>query len=367
MTRDLYSFENLWRQYRACRRNKRNTANQLSFELDAEANLVALQRELREHTYRPGRSICFVTEGPKPREVFAADFRDRVVHHVLVARLEAVFEPRFIHDSYACRKGKGVLAAGERLTELLRSATCNGRRPAWALQLDVARFFASIHKETLYAIIERHVRDPELLWLTRVILFHDPTADYHFKRGPRGSGEPPSPSTWRAAPVRWRSCGRPSPPMVATSGMGRHGASGRRSALRTHGSTRCSSALRGNHGGYKRGGRCEPLAGRGFPASTAASSAMLATAPWYFAGWGDSSSFTGRRGKSPPQRCACCAPQSRAQDMRSVSGFRSRCRARISPVPCGPGTRSLTFGRKAGPTRAAPSGASSPCTCPSHR
>ena len=37
-----------------------------------------LGREHRHHTHRPGPSICFVTSGPKPREVFAAQFRDRV-------------------------------------------------------------------------------------------------------------------------------------------------------------------------------------------------------------------------------------------------------------------------------------------------
>ena len=58
--------------------------------MDAEANLVRLQEELRAHTYRPGRSVCFVTGGPKPREVFAADFRDRVVHHLLVSHQEPV-------------------------------------------------------------------------------------------------------------------------------------------------------------------------------------------------------------------------------------------------------------------------------------
>jgi hypothetical protein len=67
-----------------------------------------------------------VTDGPKPREVFAADFRDRIVHHLLVSRVEPVFEPRFIHDSYACRGGKGVLAASDRLTEFLRRITANG-------------------------------------------------------------------------------------------------------------------------------------------------------------------------------------------------------------------------------------------------
>jgi RNA-directed DNA polymerase len=189
---DLFAFENLWRQYRICRRNKRNTLNQLRFELDLEANLLDLQCELRDHTYRPGRSICFVTDGPKPREVFAADFRDRIVHHLLVSRLEPVFEPAFIHDSYACRRGKGVLAGSNRLTEFLRRATANGQRRAWALKLDVASFFPSIDKQTLSGIIAARIHHPELRWLTHTILFHDPTSDYRFKRGARHTSAPTS-------------------------------------------------------------------------------------------------------------------------------------------------------------------------------
>jgi hypothetical protein len=88
---ELYSFRALWWHYRNCRRNKRNTFNALAFEVDAEAKLLALQEELRTQSYRPGRSICFTTAGPKPREVFAADFRDRIVHHLLVSYQERVF------------------------------------------------------------------------------------------------------------------------------------------------------------------------------------------------------------------------------------------------------------------------------------
>jgi len=63
---------------------------------------------------------------------------------------ERVFEPKFIEDSFACRKGKGTLAASDRLMTFLRRATANGRRPAWAIKLDVAGFFSSIYKQTLY-------------------------------------------------------------------------------------------------------------------------------------------------------------------------------------------------------------------------
>jgi len=86
-----------------------------------------------------------------------------------------------IHDSYACRKGKGTLAASNRLMAFLRQVTANGRRAAWALKLDVANFFPSIHKETLFAIIAGMMENPELLWLTRTLLFHDPTTNYRYR------------------------------------------------------------------------------------------------------------------------------------------------------------------------------------------
>jgi len=188
----LYTFEALWHAYRQCRRTKRGTLNALAFEIDAEAGLFELQRELCAHVYRPGRSICFVSDGVKPREVFAADFRDRIVHHLLLARIEPLFERRFIHDSYACRKGKGVLAASDRLMTFIRKASANGHRQTWALKLDVASFFPSIHKRTLYDILCRTIRDAELRWLTATILFHDPTRDFVFHRGPRRTAPPAS-------------------------------------------------------------------------------------------------------------------------------------------------------------------------------
>ena len=75
----------------------------------------------------------------------------------------------------------------------LRQVTANGRRPAWALKLDVANFFPSIHKATLYEILERHIRRPELRWLTHTLLFHDPTTNYRFQSRTPGGPGPGSP------------------------------------------------------------------------------------------------------------------------------------------------------------------------------
>ena len=104
----LFSLESLYRAYRQCRRRKRHTHNALAFERDLEANLLALHEALERGTYVPRPSLAFLVTKPKPREIFAADVHDRVVHHLLVGYLEPHWERRFIHDSYACRRGKAT-------------------------------------------------------------------------------------------------------------------------------------------------------------------------------------------------------------------------------------------------------------------
>lgn len=89
----------LFEAYFQCRKNKRNTHNALAFEVDYEHNLLHLAGEINNGTYQPGRSIAFIVNNPVKREIFAADFRDRVVHHWLIAKLNPLFERIFISDS----------------------------------------------------------------------------------------------------------------------------------------------------------------------------------------------------------------------------------------------------------------------------
>lgn len=174
----IFSFRNIYERYLDCRRKKRNTFNALEFETNLEENLIKLERELKEKKYHPSRSLLFATTKPKLREIFAADFRDRVVHHILVDQLEKIWEPIFIHDSYACRDDKGTHAAKERLQSFLRKITRNGHVPALYLQLDIKDFFASIDKEILFELLQQKIKYPDVLWLTRVILFWDCTQSF---------------------------------------------------------------------------------------------------------------------------------------------------------------------------------------------
>ena len=117
-----FTFENLYKAYLDCRKRKTKTINHLAFAENLEENLLNLEVKLRDRTYKPGRSIAFVVQRPKIREIFAADFRDRVVHHLLINYVSPIFEKVFIFDSWACRVGKGTHQAMLRLKKFAARA-----------------------------------------------------------------------------------------------------------------------------------------------------------------------------------------------------------------------------------------------------
>jgi len=176
-----FSFLELVEAYLDCRQGKRNSASAMAFEQDLERNLFHLHDELQDGYYRPGRSICFVITRPKAREVWAAEFRDRIVHHLLHNQIAPRFYARFIVDSCACIPGRGTLYAARRLETKIRSITQNWSRPAHYLKLDLANFFVSIDKGILRAQLAKHISEPWWLRLAETILFHDPRQDFEYR------------------------------------------------------------------------------------------------------------------------------------------------------------------------------------------
>ena len=143
----------LFDAYYAAREHKRNTRSQLDFELRLEENMIRLYDELRSRRYSPSPCICFVTTEPVTREVFASQFRDRVVHHLLFNYISPILERTFIYDSYSCRKEKGTLKALERYEHHIRSCSDNYTRDCYILQLDLKGYFMSITKQILYGLL----------------------------------------------------------------------------------------------------------------------------------------------------------------------------------------------------------------------
>jgi len=178
------AFSDLVEDYFDCRRAKRNSKSALAFEIDLEQNLLELYDELIEGRYHPGRSICFVITRPKPREVWAAEFRDRIVHHLLYNRVSDRFHRGFIADSCACIPGRGTLYAAERLEHHVRSITQNWSRPAWYIKMDLSNFFVSIDKHQVRAQLAKRIHEPWWMALADLILFHDPRTDFEMRGDP---------------------------------------------------------------------------------------------------------------------------------------------------------------------------------------
>ncbi len=168
----MFTIEKLWQAYKDCISTKRNTVSALKFEMDRERNLFTLLDELQNRTYKISQHICFIINDPTPREIFAANFRDRIVHHLLCNEITRLFEPEFIENSFANRKGKGTHKAVNALRSELRKG-------GYFLKLDIQAFFRSINKEILYRILERKVQG-EALWLCKTIIYHDPVKDHVF-------------------------------------------------------------------------------------------------------------------------------------------------------------------------------------------
>ena len=171
---DPHLFQLLVQAWIDCRRHKRNSASAMAFEAQAEHNLLQLHNELVSGTWQPGRSVCFVITHPKPREVWAAQFRDRIVHHLLYNHIAPRFHARFVADSCACIPGRGTLYGAKRLEHQVRSATANWSRPAHYLKCDLANFFVSIDKAVLLAQLQRRIHEPWWMALAETILMHDP-------------------------------------------------------------------------------------------------------------------------------------------------------------------------------------------------
>jgi RNA-directed DNA polymerase len=147
----------LFQAYFDARKNKRNTINALAFEKHLEANLFTLANEIIERKYAPKPSICFVVDKPVKREVFAADFRDRVVHHFIFNYISPIFEKTFINDSYSCRKGKGTHYGIKRIDHFIRSCSQNYSKDCYILKLDIKGYFMAMNKSLLYSKVKNEL------------------------------------------------------------------------------------------------------------------------------------------------------------------------------------------------------------------
>ncbi|MBR0479953.1 hypothetical protein IJJ49_01635 [Candidatus Saccharibacteria bacterium] len=152
----LRSFDNrllfaLYVAYLEARKGgKRGTKDEHAFELNADENLIMLRDDILDKSYRPSRSTAHIIHNPVIREIFAATFRDRIVHHLIFDTVYPWWDRRFIYDSYSCRIGKGTLKGIQRLDYHIRSVSENYKRKAYVMKMDIQGYFMSLPRVELY-------------------------------------------------------------------------------------------------------------------------------------------------------------------------------------------------------------------------
>ena len=149
----------LYRAYFSCRKGKRNAAASLSFERDFETHLEVLGRSMLDGSWRPGRSNAFIVNRPVKREISAAPFADRVVHHWFIGQLNPFFEQLFLPVSHACRKGMGTHRAIRQVAGYVEEVSSSDQGEAWALKMDIRGFFMSIDRRLLWARLAAFMND----------------------------------------------------------------------------------------------------------------------------------------------------------------------------------------------------------------
>lgn len=143
----------LYYAFQCAKKHKSSKEYVKIFEKNLHENLIELRDELYEKRYKPQPSICFVVNEPKKREIFAANFRDRIVHHLYYNYTYDLFNRTFIEDSYSCRKGKGTHYGIHRLEKHIKQESENYTKEAYVLKMDIKGYFIHINRPLLLSFV----------------------------------------------------------------------------------------------------------------------------------------------------------------------------------------------------------------------
>ncbi len=116
---------------------KRDRADAREFTSHLDGNLREMADLVWSGEFPVGRCSQFTIYDPKERLITAPCFAERVLHHAIMNVCEPQFEQFLIDDTYACRRGKGRIAA-------LHQAVRFSRRFPVLLKLDIRKYFNSI-------------------------------------------------------------------------------------------------------------------------------------------------------------------------------------------------------------------------------
>ena len=177
----MITIESIIEAYKVARRNKRRSPDQVEFELHWEAKCWELYEAVVNRKVRP-TAYTFITDFPKPREVFASDMGTRILHHYLDLRLRPLLELRMSPHTFNNRVGMGQAACQNSLMADIYEVSKGFTRDAWIVKVDMSGCFPNIRQDIAYKQLEEVVLKDyvgedkdELIYMLQVCVFSYPT------------------------------------------------------------------------------------------------------------------------------------------------------------------------------------------------
>ena len=165
------TYEKLMEAHNKSKKGKGYRKELIKFNLKQEEYIIWLLDRLKSKTYKHGGYTEFYLTEPKLRKIEKSRYIDRIVHRWVVDNfLEPAFVVQFIPTSFACLKGKGMHRAAIYVQKTMRHCKQIWKE-YYILKMDIAKYFDNINKEILLEIIERKIKDKNLIWLIKEILY----------------------------------------------------------------------------------------------------------------------------------------------------------------------------------------------------
>lgn len=186
--KDTITFEELYEAYILCLKNKKNKVGTYNFvNNDICKNLVELLEELNNRTYVPKKSNCYVITDPALREIYAAQFSDRIVQHFYMKEIEDILDNELIDGCCSCRKDRGTDYALKLLKKYLIEISNRGKKDCFFLKIDLSGYFMSIDRKQIsnkfLKLIENKYKGKHkelLLYLTPIIFENNPALNCRY-------------------------------------------------------------------------------------------------------------------------------------------------------------------------------------------
>ena len=186
---DFLSFSELYYSYELCLKNKKKKSGTYNFvDSNLCQNLYDLLEEINNRKYVPSSSNCYVVKYPAYREIFAAQFKDRVVQHFYMNELGDILNAKLVKGCSSCIKNRGTAYALGLLKKYVLELSKNGTEKCYYLKIDLSGYFMSIKREIVcnkfLDLINQDYKGKHkelLLYLTPIIFLNNPVDNCIYK------------------------------------------------------------------------------------------------------------------------------------------------------------------------------------------